>query len=152
LLAIQPRSSGPFTSKCTNRPSRSLRSDLPEKSAGTDSDAKAPYRHVVPEHERRKRAPTSDGLGRPIRVPGDYLTSGSHVGSVPWTHLGRCLGVAKRADEVLNHSCPICERHMELYGYRWPKTKKRSKYDNEERVYSSACPNSTVLGCYKRRR
>lgn len=138
LSAAQPISSDRSTSKRTSRPSRSLRADRPKKSAGTDSDAKAPYRRVVPAHERRKRVPTSHDPDRPIRVPGDYLTSGSHVGSVAWAHVCRCLGAAKRADEVPTHSCPICERHKELYGYRWPKTKKRSRYDNEERVYSPA--------------
>jgi hypothetical protein len=145
LSATQDIRSSRSTSKRMSGPSRSLRAARPEKPAGIDSDAKAPYRRAAPEHERRQ-VRTSHDPGRPIRVPGDYLKSSSHVGSVPWTHLGRCLEVAERADEVTNHSCPICERHMEFYGYRWPKTKKRSRYDNEERVYFRVCPNSTVLG------
>jgi histone-lysine N-methyltransferase SUV420H len=108
ISATQPVSSGRSTSKRASRPSRSLRSDLPEKFAETDSDAEAPYRPVV-------------------RVPGDYE-------SVAWAHFGRCLG-AERADGVSTHSCSICERHRELYGYRWPKT-KNGRYDNEERTYS----------------
>jgi hypothetical protein len=151
LSAIQPIRSGRSKSKCTSRPSRSLRAHRPASPVGVDSDPKAPYRRAAPEHER-KRVRRSHDQNRPIRVPGDYLTSDFHVGSVPWTHLGRCLGVAERADEVSNHSCPICERHMELYGYRWPKTKKRSRYDTEERVYSDASPVTVSQGCYKRRR
>jgi hypothetical protein len=137
LLATQPTSGGQSTPKRTNGRSRSLRASRARTASGTNT----PYERVVPENKRRKRVPTSHDPERRIRVPGDYLTSG---GSVPWTHLGRCLGVAERADEVSNHSCSICERHMELYGYRWPKTKKRSRYDNQERLYSGARPNSTV--------
>ena len=70
---------------------------------------------------------------RDIRVPGDYLTPGSHPGPASWTHFERCLRPTSGAD---GDSCLLCKRHRKLYGYRWPKTKRKGRYDNEERVYS----------------
>ena len=87
------------------------------------------------------------GVPRPNRVPGDYLASQS--GSVPWAHFGSCLEVAECVDEASTHPCVICERHRDLYGYQWPKTKKRSRYDSEERVYSGICSNGTLSGVVK---
>jgi histone-lysine N-methyltransferase SUV420H len=82
LSATKPIRSSRSTSKRTSGFSRSLRADQPEKLAGIDSDAKSPYRRAPPEYER-KRVRTSHNPGRPIRVPGDYLTSSSRVGSIP---------------------------------------------------------------------
>jgi hypothetical protein len=63
-----------------------------------------------------------------------FLTSGSDVGPVAWAHLDRCFEVAQ--DQVSSHSCSICENHRKLYGYQWPKTKRKGRCDNEERAYS----------------
>jgi hypothetical protein len=130
LLETQPTSSGRSTSQRTSGHSRSLRASQ----ARNASDANAPYQ---PEHERRKRVPTSHDPD-PIRVPGDYLALSPHIRPVAWAHFGTCLGAAEQADEISTHSCQICQRHRQLYGYRWPKT-KNSRYDNEERVYSQGC-------------
>ena len=74
-----------------------------------------------------------NGWGLEGRAPGDYLTSSSHTGPTAWTHFEGCLGPASvRADDV---SCLLCERHRELYGYRWPKTKQKGRSDHEERTY-----------------
>jgi len=62
------------------------------------------------------------------------LMSGSDVGPVAWAHLDRCFEVAQ--GQVSSHSCSICENHRKLYGYQWPKRKRKGKCDNEERVYS----------------
>jgi hypothetical protein len=78
---------------------------------------------------------TTESRKRPIRIPGDYLTAASHVGPTAWAHSDRCLRpTSVRAADVSTYSCPVCERHRRLYGYRWPKTKPISRYDNEERV------------------
>jgi hypothetical protein len=62
---------------------------------------------------------TSNYTGRPSR----HLTSGSDVEPVAWAHLDRCFGFAP--DQVPTHSCSICENHRKLYGYKWPKTKRK---------------------------
>lgn len=42
-------------------------------------------------------------------------------------------------------SCPRCERHSKLYGYKWPKTDKEGKYDTEERVLDHRTVNRFVF-------
>jgi hypothetical protein len=73
---------------------------------------------------------TSKCTGGPSRIP----TSGSDVEPIAWAHLDRCFREA--LDQVSSHSCSICENHRKLYGYQWPKTKRKGRCDNEERVYS----------------
>jgi hypothetical protein len=100
LVASSDRSS-----KYESGPSRSLQSDLAGDldEIDTYTDAQCP------------------------RVPGDYLVSGSGRGAEGWTHSGRCLGAsAARAKDASTNPCPVCERHMELYGYQWPETRLRS--------------------------
>ncbi|PVH74928.1 SET domain-containing protein [Cadophora sp. DSE1049] len=64
--------------------------------------------------------------------PSGHLTSASDVEPVAWAHFDRCFELAP--DPV--STCSICENHRKLYGYKWPKTKRKSRHDNEERVYS----------------
>ncbi|PVH68033.1 hypothetical protein DL98DRAFT_442174 [Cadophora sp. DSE1049] len=78
-----------------------------------------------------------DVLSTPLNCtsgPSGHLTSASDVEPVAWAHLDRCFGFAP--DPVSTHFCSICENHRKLYGYKWPKTKRKSRRDNEERVYS----------------
>jgi hypothetical protein len=105
LLAMQVASSD-LSSKYTGSPSRSLQSDLAGNLDKIDTDTDAQC----------------------LRVPGDYLVSGSGTGSESWTHSGICLGAsATRADDASINPCPVCECHMELYGYQWPETKLSSR-------------------------
>jgi hypothetical protein len=117
-------------------PSTSLGSDATEKSAENDENAQ--NQCVVPKYEKRTRASTNLGLVDCTRVPGDYLRLGPHVQLVAWTHSDRCVMAALAQAKDVPDSCPVCERHRKLYGYRWPKTKKTGKSDNEESVYSLA--------------
>jgi len=66
--------------------------------------------------------------------PSGILTSVSDVEPVAWAHLDRCFGAAQ--DQVSSHSCSICENYRKLYGYKWPKRKRKGRRDNDERVYS----------------
>jgi hypothetical protein len=136
LPATQAVRSGSSTSKDRSGPSTSLGSDATEKSAENDENAQ--NQCVVPKYEKRTRASTNLGLVDCTRVPGDYLRLGPHVQLVAWTHSDRCVMAALAQAKDVPDSCPVCERHRKLYGYRWPKTKKTGKSDNEESVYSLA--------------
>jgi histone-lysine N-methyltransferase SUV420H len=69
------------------------------------------------------------------RVPRDFLPSDSHTRITAWAHNG-CLGAVFLQAGDLSKSCLVCQRHKQLYGYRWPKRKQESRYDTEERAYS----------------
>ncbi len=44
--------------------------------------------------------------GSRVRTPGDY----------------ECMRAASVYANYMHNSCRVCERHMKLFGYRWPKT------------------------------
>lgn len=121
-------------SKRASRHTTSSRSNLTENSPKIDVNAQ--HQRAVPEHEKMMGVPTHHDLVRVIRVPGDYLTSSSHAGPAAWTHLDGCLKTESVRANGVPDSCIMCERHKKLYGYGWPKTKQKGRWDNEERAYS----------------
>lgn len=72
-----------------------------------------------------------------IRIPGDYALTNRLL-----THATDAWICCKICEEFFvqqnsyftRASCPRCERHSKLYGYRWPKTEKEGRDDSEERV------------------
>jgi histone-lysine N-methyltransferase SUV420H len=105
---------------------------------------------TVPEHPKSKRStvparrnkkiprPTTDlDHAPPVREPGDYvLTARLLTGSTDaWIRCKNCEEAFVQQDSYFTRSsCPRCERHSKLYGYRWPKTDKEGRNDTEERV------------------
>ncbi|WEW57854.1 histone lysine methyltransferase Set9 [Emydomyces testavorans] len=84
--------------------------------------------HVIPtiEHEAPK-----------VRIPGDYSKTPKLLAQRydRWVDCQTCNAWFVQGDSYLTRKeCPRCERHSKLYGYRWPKTDKEGRNDNEERV------------------
>ena len=79
--------------------------------------------------------PTSTLLP-PTRTPGDYIRTPLLLGEKysRWVDCRTCNNTWVQGNGYLTRrECPRCERHSMLYGYRWPKTDKAAKGD-EERV------------------
>ena len=79
--------------------------------------------------------PTSTLLP-PTRTPGDYIRTPLLLGEKysRWVDCRTCSNTWVQSNGYLTRrECPRCERHSMLYGYRWPKTDKATKGD-EERV------------------
>ena len=71
------------------------------------------------------------------RYPGDYIRTPLLLGESysRWVDCRTCTGCWVQQNGYLTRKeCPRCERHSKLYGYQWPKTDKRGKGDDEERV------------------
>ena len=72
----------------------------------------------------------------PTRTPGDYIRTPLLLGErySRWVDCRTCNNTWVQGNGYLTRrECPRCERHSMLYGYRWPKTDKAAKGD-EERV------------------
>ena len=70
------------------------------------------------------------------RTPGDYIRTPLLLGErySRWVDCRTCNNTWVQGNGYLTRrECPRCERHSMLYGYRWPKTDKAAKGD-EERV------------------
>lgn len=71
------------------------------------------------------------------RVPGDYIRTRLLLGESHsrWVDCRTCEACWVQANGYQTRKeCPRCERHSKLYGYRWPKTERAGKNDDEERV------------------
>ena len=70
------------------------------------------------------------------RTPGDYIRTPLLLGEKysRWVDCRTCNNTWVQGNGYLTRrECPRCERHSMLYGYRWPKTDKAAKGD-EDRV------------------
>jgi len=132
--AVQGARSSRFRSKCTCDHSASSRSKLREDSARVGSSTQ--HQRDMPEYGKKMEAHTCYDQVRAIRLPGDYVMPAFYGGTAAWSHSDRCLGTTSTQANNLPNSCRICECHRKLYGYQWPKTKPKGRYDNEERTYS----------------
>lgn len=71
------------------------------------------------------------------RRPGDYILTPLLLAqpASAWIKCLVCSEAFVQLDAYFTKSsCPRCERHSKVYGYRWPKTDKEGKWDEEERV------------------
>lgn len=93
--------------------------------------------------KRRKRNHRSENASNEsdhapkIRIPGDYVLTPQllAVNESAWISCKICDTCFVQADAYFTRSsCPRCERHSKLHGYRWPKTDKEEQCDEEERV------------------
>lgn len=72
-----------------------------------------------------------------VRYQGDYLRTPLLLGESysRWVDCKTCDSCWVQANGYYTRKeCPRCERHSKLYGYRWPKTDKEGRGDEEERV------------------
>ncbi|KAI9876656.1 MAG: Histone-lysine N-methyltransferase set9 [Pleopsidium flavum] len=72
-----------------------------------------------------------------VRYQGDYVRTPLLLGETysRWVDCKTCESCWVQPNGYCTRKeCPRCERHSKLYGYRWPKTDKESKGDEEERV------------------
>lgn len=80
---------------------------------------------------------TTPGSGRKkARRPGDYTLTRALLGAPHsrWVTCNVCPEYFVQQEAYsTRYACPRCERHSKLYGYRWPKTEKEHRGD-EERV------------------
>lgn len=99
---------------------------------------------VLPQPKIRRRRggvvapPTTDLDHAPnVRIPGDYVLTHALLAepASAWINCMNCEEPFVQKDAYFTRSsCPRCERHSKLYGYRWPKTDKEGRNDSEERV------------------
>lgn len=72
-----------------------------------------------------------------VRYQGDYFRTPLLLGEAysRWVDCKTCDSCWVQPNGYYTRKeCPRCERHSKLYGYRWPKTDKEGKGDEEERV------------------
>jgi histone-lysine N-methyltransferase SUV420H len=72
-----------------------------------------------------------------IRHPQDYVTTPLLLTQkyCRWNTCNTCDRSFLQTDSYQTRaSCPRCERHSKLYGFRWPKTDREGRWDTEERV------------------
>ncbi len=72
-----------------------------------------------------------------VRSQGDYLRTPMLLGESysRWVDCKTCEACWVQPNGYYTRKeCPRCERHSKLYGYRWPKTDKEGKGDEEVRV------------------
>ena len=114
-------------------------SDLPN-----DQDLDDTLMTVIPKSKKRKYTPkapkslpTIEISTSVARFPGDYIRNRSLLGESysRWVNCRTCSACWVQPNGYYTRKeCPRCERHSKLYGYRWPKTDKTGKGDEEERV------------------
>lgn len=115
------------------------------------SKSKSPFLKPPPHGRQRKPSPSlvptieapptstdaNATTGLPsTRTPGDYVRTPLLLGEKysRWVDCHTCNNTWVQANGYLTRKeCPRCERHSMLYGYRWSKTEKAGKGD-EERV------------------
>jgi histone-lysine N-methyltransferase SUV420H len=88
--------------------------------------------------KKRLAVPKTDLDHAPsIREPGDYVLTNRLLSEpqMAWVVCKICEeSFVQQNSYFTRSSCPRCERHSKLYGYRWPKTDKEGRHDTEERV------------------
>lgn len=115
----------------------SVLSDLPQNLELDDTSMTVqPKKRRKRDHRAENTSNESDHAPK-IRVPGDYVLTAQllAVNESAWISCKICDTCFVQADAYFTRSsCPRCERHSKLYGYRWPKTDKEGRDDDEERV------------------
>lgn len=91
-----------------------------------------------PKRNKRRMTPKTDLDHAPsTRYPGDYIMT-SRLLSEPQMSYITCLvceeTFIQKDSYFTRSSCPRCERHSKLYGFRWPKTDFEGEEDEDERV------------------
>lgn len=95
---------------------------------------------LTPKRKRKskvERPKTDKDHAPPVREPGDYVLTRALLAEpqMAWIACKICEEFFVQKDAYFTRSsCPRCERHSKLYGYRWPKTDKEGRNDTEERV------------------
>ncbi|KAI9815544.1 MAG: Histone-lysine N-methyltransferase set9 [Pycnora praestabilis] len=122
-------------------PASNVESDLSDLSETADLDDR--LMTAVRRKFSRKSRPVSAPLpstesGVPlVRTRGDYDRTPILLGDTydAWVDCTICDSAFVQRDSYFTRAaCPRCERHSKLYGYKWPKTDKEGKHDEEERV------------------
>lgn len=106
---------------------------------GQPLEAKVRKPKAEPRTPRKARAvqPTIELDIPSHRTPGDYIRTRLLLGESHsrWVDCRTCEACWVQANGYQTRKeCPRCERHSKLYGFRWPKTERAGKYDDEERV------------------
>ncbi|POS84649.1 hypothetical protein EPUL_002235, partial [Erysiphe pulchra] len=118
-----------------------------DESVEKDSESSNKSRNLI-RRQLDKYCPISDRDHAPaIRIPGDYqLTSRLIVDLASgWIECQNCENYFVQDNSYMpRSSCPRCERHSKLYGYRWPKTEKEDSDDEDERVLDHRTINRFV--------
>ncbi|RKF59776.1 Histone-lysine N-methyltransferase SET9 [Erysiphe neolycopersici] len=128
--------------------SKKIQSDqICDKSVERDPESTSKSRKSI-KRQLDKYCPISDRDHAPaIRIPGDYqLTSRLIVDlACGWIECQNCDNYFVQVNSYMPRtSCPRCERHSKLYGYRWPKTEKEDSDDDDERVLDHRTINRFV--------
>ena len=90
--------------------------------------------------KRKKRGPrpSTDLDHTPsVRIPGDYVLTRELIAepAAAWIVCKICEEPFVQKDAYFTRaSCPRCERHSKLYGYRWPKIDQEGENDTDPRV------------------
>ncbi len=117
-------------------------SELSELSEGVEFDDKSMTvtrrGHRLKKWARKpKVVPSIEPQVPEIRYQGDYLRTPLLLGESysRWVDCTTCKSCWVQSNSYCTRKeCPRCERHSKLYGYRWPKTDKEGRGDEEERV------------------
>jgi histone-lysine N-methyltransferase SUV420H len=110
----------------------------------------------TPKQKRRgkvARPKTDLDYAPSIRKPGDYVLTLSLLSEpqMAWITCKICEESFVQKDAYFTRSsCPRCERHSKLYGYRWPKTDKEGEDDEEERVLDHRTVHRFIAPCEER--
>lgn len=90
-----------------------------------------------PKKRKRRVWTTIEPETSQTRIPGDYTRTRKLLAqrNDRWVDCHTCFAWFVQSDAYQTRKeCPRCERHSKLYGYRWPKTDKEGRNDEEERV------------------
>lgn len=125
------------TAWCGTDDTASVLSDLPvHLELDENSMSVQPKKRRKRNHKSENASTDSDHAPK-IRIPGDYVLTPQllAVNESAWISCKICDTCFVQPDAYQTRaSCPRCERHSKLYGYRWPKTDKEGKFDEEERI------------------
>lgn len=117
-------------------------SELSQLSEGVELDDKS-MTITRRDHRPKKLArkpkviPSIEPQTPKVRYQGDYLRTPLLLGESysRWVDCNTCDSCWVQPNGYRTRKeCPRCERHSKLYGYRWPKTDKEGRGDEEERV------------------
>ncbi|KAI9734501.1 MAG: Histone-lysine N-methyltransferase set9 [Cirrosporium novae-zelandiae] len=120
--------------------------ELPEPSR---SKSRAPSSTTTTTNEppAKSPSPSPSPSPQPLRHPHDYTLIPTLL-TFPysrWVTCHTCPTSFVQNDAYFTRvECPRCERHSKLFGYRWPKTEKEGKGDDEERVMDHRTVNRFV--------
>ncbi|CAG8951689.1 hypothetical protein HYFRA_00005489 [Hymenoscyphus fraxineus] len=132
-LAVSERESIESTEnqeECSGSPKNGRKRSIEDDTSSKDDE---------PVKKKRKRGVSPAEIVRPPRIPGDYVLTASLLAhpTAAWIRckVDGCKEFFVQDDAYFTKSsCPRCERHSKLYGFRWPKTDKDGRHDSEERV------------------